>query len=247
MSGHSKWATTKRKKARIDGARAKVFNRIIREMTVAARLGGSDIEGNPRLRSAVDKAKGANMPAKNIETAIAKGAGELEGVNYSEITYEGYGPAGTAIMIDTMTDNKVRTIAEIRHIFSKNGGNVGAEGAVAWMFKSKGVITVAKAAIGEDALFELITDNGADDMDSSGSEYEVKVDPAHFSGLVAALEKKGIKPLTAEVSKVADNMVKVTGGDAEKVLELLEALDEQDDVQSVHTNAEFDQKELENL
>ena len=247
MSGHSKWATTKRKKARIDGARAKVFNRIIREMTVAARLGGSDIEGNPRLRSAVDKAKGANMPAKNIETAIAKGAGELEGVNYMEITYEGYGPAGTAIMIDTMTDNKVRTIAEIRHIFSKNGGNVGAEGAVAWMFKSKGVVTIAKDAIGEDALFELITDNGADDMDSSGSEYEIKVDPAHFNGLVEALKKKGIATLTAEVSKIADNMVKVTGEDAEKVLALLEALDEQDDVQGVHTNAEFDQKELESL
>jgi YebC/PmpR family DNA-binding regulatory protein len=247
MSGHSKWATTKRKKARIDGARAKVFNRIIREMTVAARLGGSDIEGNPRLRAAVLKAKAANMPAKNIETAIAKGAGELEGVNYSEITYEGYGPAGTAIMVDTMTDNKVRTVAEIRHIFSKAGGNVGAEGAVAWMFKSKGIITLAKDAIGEDALFELVTDNGADDMDSSGSEYEIKVEPAHFSALVEALEKKGLKPLTAEVSKLAENMVKVSGEDAEKVLALLEALDEQDDVQGVHTNAEFDQKELENL
>lgn len=247
MSGHSKWATTKRKKARIDGARAKVFNRIIREMTVAARLGGSDIEGNPRLRSAVLKAKAANMPAKNIETAIAKGAGELEGVNYSEITYEGYGPAGTAIMVDTMTDNKVRTVAEIRHIFSKNGGNVGAEGAVAWMFKSKGVVTVAKDAIGEDALFELITENGAEDMDSSGAEYEIKVEPSSFHGLVEALEKKGIKPITAEVSKVADNMVKVTGEAAEQVLALLEALDEQDDVQGVHTNAEFDQKELENL
>ncbi len=247
MSGHSKWATTKRKKAKIDSARAKVFNRIIREMTVAARLGGSDIEGNPRLRSAVLKAKGANMPAKNIETAIAKGAGELDGVQYLEITYEGYGPAGTAIMIDTMTDNKVRTVAEIRHIFSKAGGNMGEPGSVAWMFKSKGIVTLAKDAIGEEALFELVTDAGAEDMDSSGDEYEIKVEPEHFSKLVDALQKKGLTPLTAEVSKIAENMVKVTGEDAEKVLGLLESIDEQDDVQSVHTNAEFDQKELENL
>lgn len=247
MSGHSKWATTKRKKAKIDSARAKVFNRIIRELTVAARMGGSDAEGNPRLRSAVVKAKAANMPAKNIETAIAKGAGELEGVQYNEITYEGYGPAGTAIMIDTMTDNKVRTVAEIRHIFTKAGGNMGAEGAVAWMFKSKGVITLPKSAIGEDALFELVTDNGAEDLDSSGDDYEIKVEPANFHKLVDAITKKGLQPINAEVAKVADNMVKVTGEAAEKVLELLEALDEQDDVQGVHTNAEFDQKELDSL
>jgi YebC/PmpR family DNA-binding regulatory protein len=247
MSGHSKWATTKRKKARIDSARAKVFNRILREITVAARMGGSDPEGNPRLRASILKAKGANMPNKNIETAIAKGAGELEGVTYSEITYEGYGPAGTAIMVDTMTDNKVRTVAEMRHIFSKNGGNMGESGSVAWMFKSKGVITLAKDAIGEDALFELVTDAGAEDLDSSGTEYEIKAEPEHFHALTEALEKKGLKPITAEVVKIADNMVKVTGDDAEKVLAILEALDEQDDVQNVHTNAEFDQKELENL
>jgi YebC/PmpR family DNA-binding regulatory protein len=247
MSGHSKWATTKRKKARIDSARAKVFNRILREITVAARMGGSDPEGNPRLRASILKAKGANMPNKNIETAIAKGAGELEGVTYSEITYEGYGPAGTAIMVDTMTDNKVRTVAEMRHIFSKNGGNMGESGSVAWMFKSKGVITLAKDAIGEDALFEIVTDAGAEDLDSSGTEYEIKAEPERFHALTEALEKKGLKPITAEVVKIADNMVKVTGDDAEKVLAILEALDEQDDVQNVHTNAEFDQKELENL
>jgi len=247
MSGHSKWATTKRKKAKIDSARAKVFNRIIREITVAARMGGSDIEGNPRLRAAVLKAKAANMPAKNIETAVAKGAGELEGVQYVENTYEGYGPAGTAIMVDTMTDNKVRTVAEIRHIFSKAGGNVGAEGSVGWMFKSKGIITLPKEAVGEDALFELVTEHGAEDLDASGAEYEISTDPAHFHKLVDALEKKGLKPTTAEVSKIAENMVKVTGEEARKVLNLLEALDEQDDVQGVHTNAEFDQTELDNL
>jgi YebC/PmpR family DNA-binding regulatory protein len=247
MSGHSKWATTKRKKARIDGARAKVFNRILREITVGARMGGSDIDGNPRLRAAVLKAKAANMPAKNIETAIAKGAGELEGVIYSEITYEGYGPAGTAIMVDTMTDNKVRTVAEMRHIFLKAGGNMGEAGSVAWMFKTKGVITLAKDAIGEEALFELVTDAGAEDLDGSGTEYEITVEPASFHSMLDVLEKKGLKPISSEVVKVAENMVKVTGEDAEKVLRLLEALDEQDDVQNVHTNAEFDQKELENL
>ncbi|HKP96364.1 MAG TPA: YebC/PmpR family DNA-binding transcriptional regulator [Fibrobacteria bacterium] len=247
MSGHSKWATTKRKKARIDSARAKVFNRILREITVAARMGGSDPEGNPRLRASILKAKGANMPNKNIETAIAKGAGELEGVTYTEITYEGYGPAGTAIMVDTMTDNKVRTVAEMRHIFSKNGGNMGEAGSVAWMFKSKGIITLAKDAIGEDALFELVTDAGAEDLDASGSEYEIKVEPESYHALTEALEKKGLKPITSEVVKIAENMVKVTGEDAEKVLKILEALDEQDDVQNVHTNADFDQKELENL
>jgi YebC/PmpR family DNA-binding regulatory protein len=247
MSGHSKWATTKRKKAKIDSARAKVFNRIIREVTVASRMGGSDPEGNPRLRSAVLKAKAANMPAKNIETAIAKGAGELEGVQYAEITYEGYGPAGTAIMVDTLTDNKVRTVAEIRHIFSKAGGNVGAEGSVGWMFKSKGIITLPKDAIGEDELFELATENGAEDLDSTGAEYELRAEPADFHKLVEALEKKGLKPTTAEVSKIAENMVKVSGEEARKVLALLEALDEQDDVQNVHTNAEFDQAELESL
>ncbi len=247
MSGHSKWATTKRKKARIDGVRAKVFNRILREITVAARMGGSDQDGNPRLRSAVLKAKGANMPAKNIETAVAKGAGELEGVTYLELTYEGYGQGGTAIMIDCMTDNKVRTVAEIRSIFTKKGGNMGESGSVSWMFKSKGIITLAKDAIGEDALFDLVTEAGADDLDSSGTEYEIKVEPNQFHALLEALQAKKLTPITSEVVKIADNLVKVSGEDAEKVLNLLEALDEQDDVQNVHTNAEFDQKELEDL
>jgi YebC/PmpR family DNA-binding regulatory protein len=247
MSGHSKWATTKRKKARIDGARAKVFNRLLREITVSSRLGGSDQDGNARLRSAVLKAKAANMPAKNIETAIAKGAGELEGVHYSEITYEGYGPAGTAIMIDTMTDNKVRTVAEIRNLFVKAGSVMGAEGAVSWLFKSKGIITLAKDAISEEALFDIITEAGADDLDSSGTEYEIKVEPNHFHGLVEALVAKKLTPISSEIVKVADNMVKVTGADVEKVLALLEALDDQDDVQNVHTNADLDQQELESL
>lgn len=247
MSGHSKWATTKRKKARIDQARAKVFNRIIRELTVAARAGGSDPDANPRLRAAILKAKAANMPQKNIETNIAKGAGELEGVTYAEITYEGYGPGGTAILIDTMTDNRVRTVAEVRHAFSKNGGNMGEEGSVAWMFKQRGVITIPKDKIAEDALFELATENGAEDFDASGDEYEIRVEPERYHKLVDALQKKGLEPSSAELSKLADNMIKVAGEDASRAMELLEALDDLDDVQNVHTNAEFDPDEIENL
>ncbi len=247
MSGHSKWATTKRKKAKIDGARAKVFNRILRELTVAARMGGSDPEANSRLRNAILKAKDSNMPAKNIETAVAKGAGELEGVQYTEISYEGYGPAGTAIMVDTMTDNKVRTVAEIRNIFSKNGGTMGEAGTVAWMFKTRGIITVAKSAISEDALFELVTDAGAEDLDSSGEEYEIKVEFEHYQGLLSALEAKKIKTTTAEIVKLPENMVKVTGDDAAKVIRILDALDDNDDVQNVFANADFDQAELESL
>lgn len=247
MSGHSKWATTKRKKARIDQARAKVFNRIIRELTVAARAGGSDPDGNPRLRAAVLKAKAANMPQKNIETNIAKGAGELEGVQYTEITYEGYGPGGTAILVETMTDNRVRTVAEVRHAFSKHGGNMGEEGSVGWMFKSRGVITIAKDKIGEDELFEFATDNGAEDFDASGDEYEIRVEPDKYHALVDALQKKGLEPSSAELSRIPDNMIKVTGPDAARAMALLEMLDDLDDVQNVHTNAEFDPDEIENL
>ncbi|HEX2612827.1 MAG TPA: YebC/PmpR family DNA-binding transcriptional regulator [Fibrobacteria bacterium] len=247
MSGHSKWATTKRKKARIDQARAKVFNRIIRELTVAARAGGSDPDGNPRLRAAILKAKAANMPQKNIDTNIAKGAGELEGVTYTEITYEGYGPGGTAILVDTMTDNRVRTVAEVRHAFSKNGGNMGEEGSVGWMFKQRGVITLPKDKIAEDALFELATENGAEDFDASGDEYEIRVEPEHYHKLVDALQKKGLEPSSAEMSKLAENMIKVTGEEASRAMELLEALDDLDDVQNVHTNAEFDPNEIEDL
>lgn len=247
MSGHSKWATTKRKKARIDQARAKVFNRIIRELTVAARAGGSDPDANPRLRAAILKAKAANMPQKNIETNIAKGAGELEGVQYTEITYEGYGPGGTAILVDTVTDNRVRTVADVRHAFSKHGGNMGEEGAVAWMFKTRGVITLPKDKIGEDELFEFVTENGAEDFDATGDEYEIRVEPPRYHGLVETLTKKGLEPSSSELVKMADNMIKVTGPDAARAMALLEMLDDLDDVQNVHTNAQFDPDELDNL
>ncbi len=247
MSGHSKWATTKRKKAKIDSARAKVFNRIIRELTVAARMGGADPEGNPRLRAAMLKAKAANMPQKNIETAVAKGAGTLDGVTYTEITYEGYGPGGIAILVDTMTDNRVRTVAEIRHIFSKHGGNMGEVGSVNWMFKEKGILFIPKDAIGEESLFELITEHGAEDLLTEGDEYEVRVPPEAYHGLLEALQAKGLATSSAELTKVAENPVKITGEDAEKSVRLLEMLDDHDDVQNVSTNAEFDQQELESL
>jgi len=247
MSGHSKWATTKRKKAKIDQARAKVFTRIIRELTVSARMGGSDPDANPRLRAAVLKAKGANMPAKNIEQAIAKGAGELEGQSFSEITYEGYGPAGTAIIIASMTDNRVRTVAELRNIFSKNGGNLGEEGSVAWMFKDMGIITLPKSAIAEDKLFELVTENGAEDLLTEGDDYEIRVPPAAYNGLLEALHQQKLTPSNSELAKLAENRIMVTGEDAAKVVKLLDMLDDHDDLQNVWTNADFDSEELENL
>jgi len=245
MSGHSKWATTKRKKARIDSARAKVFNRIIRELTVAAKLGGSDQEANPRLRTAVIKAKAVNMPAKNIETAIAKGANELEGVTYSEPTYEGYGPGGISIMVDCMTDNKTRTVAAIRHIFSKYGGNLGGEGSVAWMFKSKGIILLSKNAVNEDDLIDLVLEAGAEDLDSDGEEYVITMEPDKFQTVMEALASGNLETTSAEITRVSETKSKVTGETAQKAIKLLEMLDENDDVQNVSTNADFDEADLE--
>jgi YebC/PmpR family DNA-binding regulatory protein len=245
MSGHSKWATTKRKKARIDSARAKVFNRIIRELTVAAKLGGSDQEANPRLRTAVIKAKAVNMPARNIETAIAKGANELEGVTYAEPTYEGYGPGGISIMVDCMTDNKTRTVAAIRHIFSKYGGNLGGEGSVAWMFKSKGIILLPKDAINEDDLIDLVLEAGAEDLDSAGEEYVITMEPDKFQAVMEALASRNLETTSAEITRVSETKSKVTGEAAQKAIKLLEMLDENDDVQNVSTNADFDEADLE--
>jgi len=244
MSGHSKWATTKRKKAKIDQARAKIFNRIIRELTVAAKLGGSDQDANPRLRTAVIKAKSANMPNKNIDTAIAKGANELEGVTYFEPTYEGYGPGGISIMVDCLTDNKTRTVANIRHIFTKNGGNMGESGSVSWMFKSKGLITVALESAREDQLMEIVLEAGAEDMVTSDENFEITTSPESFTSVLEALSHAKIAVVESEVSKVADTKQKVTGELAQKALRILEMLDEDDDVQNVATNAEFDQADL---
>jgi YebC/PmpR family DNA-binding regulatory protein len=247
MSGHSKWATTKRKKARIDNARAKVFNKIIREITVSARLGGSDQEANSRLRTAVLKAKMANMPTKNIENAIAKGAGELDGVNYTENIYEGYGPGGIAIIVDCLTDNKTRTVADVRHIFSKCGGNMGEPGSVAWMFNSKGIITLSKDKISEEELMDLIIDAGAEDIETSDEEYIITMEPESFNSVVDILTKHNLETNSAEVTKIAETKSKVDSENAPKAYKLLDMLEDHDDVQNVSTNAEFDDSDLEML
>lgn len=245
MSGHSKWATTKRKKAKIDGARAKVWNRINKELTVASRMGGEDPEANPRLRLAVQKAKAANMPAKNIETAILKGAGKLEGQSYEEIVYEGYGPAGTAIIIECMTDNKNRTVGEIRNIFSKNNGNLAQDGAVAWMFEQKGKVVVVAPSYTEDQATELAIDCGGEDVQLGEEGWEILTAPEDLALVSKAVEAKGLTVSEAEFIRIPKNMVAVSDEDAPKVQKILDVLDDHDDVQNLYSNVEFSQAYLE--
>jgi len=245
MSGHSKWATIKRAKGKTDAARGKLFNRLIREVTIAARMGGGDITSNPRLRSAIASARAANMPNKNVESAILKGTGQLEGVVYEEIMFEGYGPGGIAVMIDSMSDNRNRTVAEVRHALSKHGGNLGQSNSVAWMFKSKGVILVAKDAMAEDSLMEVVIEAGAEDMALDGEEYVISTTIETFEDVRAALEKFNIKPESAELTKVADNLVKVEGENVGKVVRLMDALDDLDDTQHVYANYEISDEDME--
>jgi YebC/PmpR family DNA-binding regulatory protein len=244
MSGHSKWATIKRSKGKADAARGKLFNRLIREITIAARMGGGDLNANPRLRSAVTSARAANMPNKNVESAILKGTGQLEGVTYEEVTFEGYGPGGIAVMIDCMTDNRNRTVAEVRHALSKHGGNLGQSNSVAWMFKSKGSIRIAKDAMAEDSLMEVVLEAGADDMSLDGEEFEVTTATETFEDVRAALEKVGVEPVSAELTKVADNPVKVEGENVGKVIRLMEALDDLDDTQHVYANYDISDEDM---
>jgi YebC/PmpR family DNA-binding regulatory protein len=245
MSGHSKWATIKRSKGKADAARGKLFNRLIREITIAARMGGGEIDANPRLRSAVNSARVANMPNKNIESAILKGTGQLEGVTYEEVTFEGYGPGGIAVMIDCMTDNRNRTVAEVRHALTKHGGNLGQANSVAWMFTTRGSIRIAKDAMAEDALMEVVLEAGAEDMALDGEEYEVTTSPEAFEDVRSALEKVGVVPASAEVTKVAENPVKVEGENVGKVIRLMEALDDLDDTQQVYANFDISDEEME--
>ncbi len=248
MSGHSKWSTIKRKKGAIDAKRGKIFTKIIKEITLAARLGGGDIEGNARLRQAVMAAKEENMPKDNIERAIKKGAGGGEGAAaYEEITYEGYGPGGAAVIVDIMTDNKNRTVAEIRHIFSKHGGNLGENGCVSWMFAKKGSIVIDKKAIGEDELLELVLEAGAEDVRTEGSEFEVITEPAAFEAVKKAVDEKGIKHLSASISKIPSNTVKLDAGKAESMLKMMEKLEDNDDVQNVYSNFDIDEDVMEKL
>jgi YebC/PmpR family DNA-binding regulatory protein len=244
MSGHSKWATIKHRKGATDAKRGKVFTKLIKEITVAARSGGGDAGANARLRKAVSDAKAANMPNDTIDRAIKRGTGELEGVSYDEITYEGYGPGGVAIMIDSMTDNRNRTVAEIRHIFSKNGGNMGAAGSVSYLFDKKGYILVDKSAKSEDDLFEIVTEAGAEDLREEGDNFEIITAPENFDAVLYAVKEAGVDPQVAEVEMIPQNHVKLEGNEARQMLKLMEALEEHDDVQQVSANFDISEADM---
>ena len=240
MAGHSKWKQIKHKKALTDSRRAAAWTKIIREITVAAKAGGGDPTGNPRLRLAIDTARAANMPNDNIERAIKKGTGELEGVSYEEITYEAYGPAGVAIMIDTLTDNANRTVADIRRWLSRNGGNLGTTGSVAWMFDRRGQIDVDASRYDEETVMEAALEAGALDVESEEGTFTVTTEVADFAAVQDALREKGIEWESAELAMVPKNTVNVTGADAEQLAKLLDLLEDLDDVQKAHTNADLD-------
>jgi YebC/PmpR family DNA-binding regulatory protein len=245
MSGHSKWASIKHKKGALDAKRGKTFTKIIREMSIAARLGGGDPNSNPRLRTAVDKAKAVNMPADNIKRAIQKGTGELEGAAYEEITLEGYGPGGVAILVEGTSDNRNRTVAEIRHVFTKNGGNLGGAGSVSYMFKPRGFIAIATDKVDEEKLMDLALEAGADDIVPSGEVFEVYTSPNSYEAVLAAVKKAGIEPEEAQIGKYAENTITLEGVKAQQMLKLIEALEESDDVQNVWANFDISDKELE--
>jgi YebC/PmpR family DNA-binding regulatory protein len=245
MSGHSKWHTIKHKKGAADAKRGKLFTRIIKELTVAARAGGGDTDMNPRLRTIVAEAKAANMPADNIKRAIQRGTGELPGVSYDEITYEGYGPGGAAVIIETLTDNKNRTVGELRHVFGKYGGNLAAENAVAWMFDKKGYIVVDKAHADEDALMAAALEAGADDMRDDGEAWEIMSAPDAFQKVLEAVKAMGIEPGAAEIAMLPQNYVKLEGKPAQQMVKLMDALEEHDDSKKVWSNADIEEKEIE--
>jgi YebC/PmpR family DNA-binding regulatory protein len=247
MSGHNKWAKIKHKKAGTDAARGKLFSRIIKEITIAARNGGGDVNGNPRLRLAVQNAKDSNMPADNIKRAIQRGTGELPGVVYDEITYEGYGPAGVALMIELVTDNKNRTVAEIRHILDRNNGKLAEAGSVAWMFQKKGSIEVPKTGVKEDDLLGIILEAGADDMKTEDDYYDITTSYDTFDAVKKAIEDKGITTNNASVQMLPQNTVRVEGKEAEQVLRLMEALEDHEDVQNVYANFDIDDSVLAQL
>ncbi|MDW7773199.1 MAG: YebC/PmpR family DNA-binding transcriptional regulator [Desulfobulbaceae bacterium] len=248
MSGHSKWSTIKRKKGAIDAKRGKIFTKLIKEITVAARMGGGDIDANPRLRTAVLAAKTENMPKDNIERAIKKGTGDLEGASYEEILYEGYGPGGVAILVETMTDNKNRTVADVRHYFSKSGGNLGESGCVGWMFDKKGIIIVDKETIPEEELLEIALEAGAEDVVEEDSTFQVITAPEDFNEFVENLDRKEIKYVEASISMVPQNTVDVSEEKtARSLLKLMENLEDHDDVQKVHANFDIPDELMESI
>ena len=245
MSGHSKWHTIKHKKGATDAKRGKIFTRIIKELTVAARDGGGDPEMNPRLRTVVADAKANNMPRENIDRAIRRGTGEEPGVTYDEITYEGYGPGGVALMIETLTDNKNRTVGEIRHLLGKYAGNLAAENSVAWMFSRKGQILVEKGKIDEDKLLSVVLDAGADDMNDDEGDWEVVCAPEHFEVVRDAVQALGVEPESAAIAMVPQSYIKLEGREAQQMLKLMEAIEDHDDVQHVWANFDVEEREIE--
>ena len=247
MSGHSKWATIKHKKAALDSKRGKVFTRVIKEIMIAARGGGGDPDANPRLRTAILAAKAVSMPNDNIQRAVKRGTGELEGGQIDEISYEGYGPGGAAIIVQIATDNKNRTVSEIRHIFSKNGGNMGEQGSVAWMFERKSQIIIEKEKAGEDDLTNLVLESGADDLRDHGDSWEIVSAPEQHNTVLIAVEKAGIPMMEASIAMIPKNTIQVEGKNAAGILRLTEALEEHEDVQNVYSNFDIDEKEMEAL
>lgn len=245
MSGHSKWSTIKRKKGAADAKRGKVFSKLIKEITVAARAGGGDPEGNPRLRAAVLSAKAENMPKDNIERAIKKGTGELEGAAFEEVIYEGYGPGGVAILAQVLTDNKNRTVADIRHIFTKNGGSMGETGCVSWLFEKKGYFVIDKKQIDEEALMEWALEAGVEDIREQEKEWEVIALPENFEPVRAALEEKKWNSLVSELTMLPKNTINLEGKNAEQMIRMMEALEDNDDIQNVYANFELSEKVME--
>jgi YebC/PmpR family DNA-binding regulatory protein len=239
MAGHSKWANIKHKKSREDAKRGKIFTKLIKEITVAAKIGGGDLESNPRLRAAVDAAKNANMPKDNIERGIKKGTGELEGVSYEDIRYEGYGPGGAAVLVECLTDNKNRAVAEVRHLFAKHGGNLGENGCVGWMFEKKGLMVISKENADEEKLMEVALEAGAEDIDEQDDSFEIYSEPSEFEAVKNALDEAGIKYEAAEITMIPQNETSVDGKDAEKMVKLIDGLEDCDDVQNVYTNADI--------
>jgi YebC/PmpR family DNA-binding regulatory protein len=244
MSGHSKWATIKHKKAATDAKRGKIFTKIIRELTIATRTGGADPVTNPRLRTAILSAKAENMPNDNIDRAIQRGAGTLEGETLDEVTFEGYGPGGVGVLVQVVTSNRNRIVSEVRHLFSKNGGNMAENGAVGWMFERKGEITVPKEAADEEKMMGIVLDAGADDLNDDGSAWDVVTPPEALEKVREALVGAGVNPASAEVAWVPKNTVKLTGPQAQQMLRMMEALEDHDDVQKVYANFDIDEKEI---
>jgi YebC/PmpR family DNA-binding regulatory protein len=247
MSGHSKWATIKHKKGALDAKRGKIFTRLIKEISIAAKNGGGDPDANPRLRGAILAAKSENMPQDNIKRAIQRGTGELPGATYEEFQLEGYGPGGVAILLEINTDNRNRTVSEIRHAFGKNGGNMAAAGAVAYLFHKKGDIIIAKAAAKEDDLMTIVLEAGADDLRDDGDNWEVLTDTSVYEAVLEAVKKAGIEPVSASVAMIPQNYIKLEGSQATTMIRLIEAFEEHDDVQNVHANFDIDQKVLEEV